>query len=129
MDGTRFDSLTRALGAGRSRRSIVKSLGKGLGAAAVGAVGLSRLGTTEAARGGNGGGGGGTGSQCAAYCSRDAGPGRGAAFAQCKNVCQSCGGPANLLFNCTTNLDECASETCQPSGCCPGTCVGTCCTC
>jgi hypothetical protein len=45
MDGNRFDSLTRALGAGRSRRGVLK----GLGAAALGAAGLSRLGEAEAA--------------------------------------------------------------------------------
>ena len=45
MDGDRFDALTRALGSGRSRRSVVKALG----VAALRAVGLGRLGDTAAA--------------------------------------------------------------------------------
>lgn len=45
MDGDRFDSLARAFGAGRSRRRLLKTLG----AAVLGAGGLERLGSAEAA--------------------------------------------------------------------------------
>ncbi len=44
MDGDRFDALTRALGAGRSRRTILR----GIGAAALGAVGFARAGAVRA---------------------------------------------------------------------------------
>jgi len=47
MDGDRFDSLTRALGSGRSRRGMLKTLG----AAALGAAGVSRLGAAVAKNG------------------------------------------------------------------------------
>jgi hypothetical protein len=45
MDDNRFDSLTRALGSGRSRRGVLKTLG----AAALGAIGLTTVGEAAAA--------------------------------------------------------------------------------
>jgi hypothetical protein len=50
MDGDRFDALTRALGAGRSRRGILRGLGAtALGAGAT-AVGLDRAGAAARCR-------------------------------------------------------------------------------
>ena len=50
MDSERFDGLVRRVGQARSRRGVLGGLGKGLGAVALGAIGLSRL---EAAAAGN----------------------------------------------------------------------------
>ena len=50
MDSERFDGLVRRVGQARSRRGVLGGLGKGLGAVALGTIGLSRL---EAAAAGN----------------------------------------------------------------------------
>jgi hypothetical protein len=50
MDSEQFDGLVRRVGQARSRRGVLGGLGKGLGAVALGTIGLSRL---EAAAAGN----------------------------------------------------------------------------
>ena len=123
MDGDRFDALTRALGAGRSRRGVLK----GLGAAALGAVGLARLDKAGAAASnanlGN--------SVCAHWCTSvyPPGPARGqcvSAAAQGGGACYTCGpaAPAGngqqfcggiCIPNCTA-IDQChVAGTCDPA--------------
>ena len=123
MDGDRFDALTRALGAGRSRRGVLR----GLGAAALGVVGLSRVGATRAASSnanlGN--------SVCAHWCTSvyPPGPARGqcvSAAAQGGGACYTCGpaAPAGngqqfcggiCIPNCTA-IDQChVAGTCDPA--------------
>ena len=48
MDSERFDRLVRSVGQTQSRRGVLKGLGKGLGAAALGTIGLSRLEAADA---------------------------------------------------------------------------------
>ena len=131
MDGNRFDSLTRALGSGRSRRGMLK----GLGAAALGAVGLSRIGAAGAAGGGN--------SDCAHFCAAAFPP--GAARGQCVSdaahgtgACAQCGGDINRfcdgacvdLASNPANCGECGKtcddhNTCTADACVDGQCVHT----
>lgn len=123
MDAERFDRLSKNLATGVSRRRILRGLARSAaGGAAV--VGLAAVGHGTALAKGAGSGG----STCNAYCSQEAGPGRGVAFAQCAQFCRQCGGPQNILYNCQLNQNVCLSATCQPSIACPGTCFGTCCT-
>jgi Stigma-specific protein, Stig1 len=135
MDGDRFDSLTRALGSGRSRRSVVKGLGKGIGAAALGAVGLSRLGKAEAAGGGN--------SACAHFCTAafppgpargqcvsDAAHGTGACVACGADITHFCNGvcvnPATDVNNCGACGNVCSAPANATATCASGTCGFTC---
>jgi len=48
MDSERFDGLVRSVGQIQSRRGVLKGLGKGLGAVALGTIGLSRLDAADA---------------------------------------------------------------------------------
>jgi hypothetical protein len=132
MDGTRFDEMTRALGQGRSRRSVLKALG----AAAVGVASLSKLGRVEAAGPGN--------SACAKFCHDVFGPGSKAA-GQCTSQaakgtgpCITCGGTAARYCNGTcvdldTDADNCGAcgitcddgNACTTDSCSAGQCVHT----
>jgi hypothetical protein len=128
MDGNRFDALTRALGSGRSRRGVLK----GLGAAALGAAGLSRFGAAKAANLGN--------SPCAHFCVTNypPGPARGAciaaaAAAQGNSVC-STGAGAVYCPNLTNDPNNCGAcgNVCTTgyrsaaAACVNGTCSFTC---
>lgn len=116
MDGNRFDDLTRAFGAGRTRRGVLK----GIGAAALSAVGITRLGGKASAGGGN--------SACAHWChanfsgsaagkcTSDAAHGTGACY-QCgpasSGGMQLCGGAC--IAPCTA-LDPChVAGVCNPA--------------
>lgn len=99
MDDNTFDALARALGSGRSRRGILK----GLGAAALGAAGLDRLGSAAAK---------GTNSRaCATICGQLYGSNL-AAQVQCtrqgergQGPCAACGfNPANYCSGTCTNV-------------------------
>ena len=50
MDSEQFDGLVRRVGQARSRRGVLGGLGKGLGAVALGMIGLSRLEAAEAGK-------------------------------------------------------------------------------
>ena len=130
MDGDRFDALTRALGSGRSRRSMLR----GLGAAALGAAGLSRAGRADAADLGN--------SPCAHFCVAvfPPGPARGAcvsAAAHGTGPCVACGAnPANYCGGACTNVQTdvnncgvcgnvCPSDACNAATCIAGVCGTT----
>jgi hypothetical protein len=121
MDGKQFDSLTRALGAGRSRRSVLKGLGKGLGAAAAGAAGVAAFGSrTEAANGGN--------SDCAHFCTATFPP--GAARGQCVSdaahgtgICYQCG-PAAANTGLALCGQTCVNEQADNNNC--GACGNVC---
>lgn len=133
MDGTRFDELTRALGSGRSRRALLKTLG----ASVLGAAGLGRLGSA-AAKGSN--------RACAIFCADVYGAGTYAAF-QCTNdaarrqgPCAACGADPSRFCNgaccpvgatCADGLCQCSTDytLCEGIGgsnCCPsqGVCNG-----
>jgi hypothetical protein len=116
MDGNRFDSLTRAFGSGRSRRGVLK----GLGATALGAVGLSKLGAAEAANGGN--------SDCAHFCTATFPP--GAARGQCVSdaahgtgICYQCG-PAAANTGLALCGQTCVNEQADNNNC--GACGNVC---
>jgi hypothetical protein len=127
MDGDRFDSLTRALGSGRSRRSLLR----GLGAAALGAAGLARAGRADAANLGN--------SPCAHFCQTvfPPGPNRGACVSQAAHgtgPCAACGAnPGNYcggactdtqtdIANCGGCGNACPSDACHSATCVAGVC-------
>lgn len=110
MDGNRFDSLARTLGSGRSRRGVLK----GLGAAALGAAGLSRFGQTKAANLGN--------SPCAHFCVTlyPPGPDRGAcieAAAQGNGICPTCAANATNVCRTDTGTIYCPDFSSDPGNC------------
>ena len=102
MDGHRFDRIARGLAAGRTRRGIVK----GLGAAALGGLGLARPGGAAAD------------GDPAGDCK--------AASKDCKKDAQCCAAPAPCAGNtpCTTGADCCSGECIgvvsgEVGSCCP----------
>jgi hypothetical protein len=110
VDNDRFDTLTRALGQGRSRRTVVK----GLAAAALGAVGLRRLGSASAQNLGN--------SPCAHFCVAlyPPGPERGdciSAAAQGQGICPSCGADATNVCQATDGTIYCPDFQTDPANC------------
>lgn len=130
MDGDRFDSLTRAFGSGRSRRGLLKALG----VSALGAAGLSRLGSAEAK---------GSNRACAQFCADALGAGTFAAF-QCttdgarrQGPCMACGNDINRLCNgtcvdLTSDVNNCGScgnagagDACNAPACAGGACGTT----
>jgi Cys-rich repeat protein len=131
MDGNRFDSMTRALGQGRSRRGVVK----GLAGAALGAVGLARFGAADAA----------SNSACAKFCAQVFGANTTAAGQCTSNAakgtgpCVACRGNAANYCNggCTTdyqtdpiNCGACGhscndGNACTTDSCSAGHCVYT----
>src|SRR5215208_379877 len=109
MDGHRFDRIARGLAAGRTRRGIVK----GLGAAALGGLGLARP------------GGAGADNAC-----KPAGK-------RCNQTAQCCAGllctggacappPTTTTTTTTTTLAPCVGNTPCTTGadCCSGECIG-----
>lgn len=112
MDNMRFDALARSLGAGRSRREVIR----GIGGAVAGAIGLSVLGEAGVSARGN--------SACAQYCAdvfgadtpeagactREAAHGAGPCFecgpaapAGSRTICgQTCCGPDEICRGGTT---------------------------
>jgi hypothetical protein len=128
MDPNRFDAITKTVSQTRSRRGMLKSLG----AAALGAIGLTGVDRgVDAAPGGN--------SACAAFCAQVYGDTRAAG--QCTSqaahghgLCYQCGPKGDgsqkvcgqtciPVTNCCTESDcpggTCQSGTCVPNGCTP----------
>jgi len=102
MDGNRFDALTRALGSGRSRRSVVKALG----AAALGAVGLSRLGDAAAATRLRS-----VGNSC--RVNGDCASGRCVQEARTRFICH-----CQSVADCPAATHQCHAAACLPNGYC-----------
>lgn len=129
MDQDRFDQLARAVGSGRSRRSLLK----GLGAAALGAAGLGRIGAAEAGGTSNSAAahfctkvfGGGTSAQslCVSQAAHGAGPfvdcgGNTANY--CNGACTDITTDVNNCGACNTGCDDgnlCTTDTCSAGQC------------